>query len=374
MATGNSRQIFSVGSEVFSVGDIIDAAHFRGEVIPAWEKFQRHLAGEERANEEGREEDEASIDAAVQTFRYDHDLITAEETEAWLAERGLTLSDFGDYFSRRYWAEAMGDAVKTELVDYFSAPSDLRDLFLAELIFSGELGRMASRLSRRLAAAAASKEKPGPEEIEATRQEFLARIEPKTSSEWCAQTGRDEAWIEKLSLFEATFRNVCNGVLSPQARQREVGTLRLELTMFDLEILEVDSHDAAQEALFCVREDGMTMEEVATEGRYPFRRQQVVLEDIAPEMQQQFLSVTPGKVLEPMESGWIASALSRDGETRAESGRSGGATAGGATVAGSLFCRRRAPACALGAFAELSHAHARRRFAATLVAVSSLAG
>ncbi|MEO5722556.1 MAG: hypothetical protein ABIR71_13970 [Chthoniobacterales bacterium] len=302
VASNHSRQIFTVGAEAFTVRDIIDAAHFRGEVLPAWERFIRHVAGEERANEGEREADDASIDAAVQTFRYDHDLITAEETEAWLAERGLTLSDFSDYFTRHYWAEAVGDEVNAEPVDYFSASSDLRDLFLAELIFSGELGRMASRLSRRLAAAAASKEKLAMEEIAAQRQEFLGRIAPDSGMKWAASISRDEDWIEKMSLFEATFRNVCNDVLSPTARQREVGTLRLELTMFDLEILEVDSKDAAREALLCVRDDGMTMEEVATEGRYPFRRQQAVLEDIAPEMQQQFLSVTPGKVLEPMET------------------------------------------------------------------------
>ncbi len=46
----------------------------------------------------------------------------------------------------------------------------------------------------------------------------------------------------------------------------------------------------------------MTMEEVGAEGRYPFRREQVLLEDIAPEAQQQFLSVTAGEVLEPIES------------------------------------------------------------------------
>ena len=115
----------------------------------------------ERAAVEEREADETAIDTAVQTFRYDHDLITAEETESWLAQRGLTLSDFSDYFTRHYWAEAMGAEVKGGFVGYFSAESELRDVFLAELIFSGELGRMATRLTWRLAAAAGGKTMPG---------------------------------------------------------------------------------------------------------------------------------------------------------------------------------------------------------------------
>ena len=301
MAANHSRQVFTVGPDGYAVRDIIDAAHFRGEVLPVWEKFMRLLAADERAGVEEREADEAAIDTAVQTFRYDHDLITAEETESWLAQRGLTLSDFSDYFTRHYWGEALGDEVSGSFVGYFSAESELRDVFLAELTFSGELGRMATRLTWRLAAAASGKVTVGAEEIARERQSFAEKIQPMSLSDWSVSAGRGEAWIEQMSLLEATFRGVCDGVLSPQARQREVGTLRLQLTMFDLEVLEVDSQDAAREALFCVREDGMTMEEVATEGRYPFRREQLVLEDIAPAMQQQFLSVTPGSVLEPME-------------------------------------------------------------------------
>jgi hypothetical protein len=68
-------------------------------------------------------------------------------------------------------------------------------------------------------------------------------------------------------------------------------------------VIELESHDAAQEALFCVREDGMSMEEVAIEGRYPYRRVDFLLEDIPSDVQQRFLSVSPGDVLEPAERG-----------------------------------------------------------------------
>jgi hypothetical protein len=105
-----------------------------------------------------------------------------------------------------------------------------------------------------------------------------------------------------MSVLEANFRIVCERLVTPQARQRELGTLRLPLTVFDVETIEFDSNDAAREALFCVRDDGMAMDEIAAEGRYPFRREELVLEDIAPEIQQQFLSITAGELLEPMEA------------------------------------------------------------------------
>ena len=71
-----------------------------------------------------------------------------------------------------------------------------------------------------------------------------------------------------------------------RARLRELVALRLPLTRFETEVIELESRDAAQEALFCVREDGMSMEEVAVEGHYPYRRVDFLLEDIPIDVQQ----------------------------------------------------------------------------------------
>jgi hypothetical protein len=101
--------------------------------------------------------------------------------------------------------------------------------------------------------------------------------------------------------FEANFRIYCERLLTPQERQRELVTLRLPLTVFEVEVIEFDNRDAAREAMLCVREDNMAMEEVATEGRYPFRREKLLLEDIAPEVQQPFLSANAGELMDPME-------------------------------------------------------------------------
>ena len=45
------------------------------------------------------------------------------------------------------------------------------------------------------------------------------------------------------------------------------------------------------------------MEEVATEGRYPYRHREILLEDVPEDLQQKFLSITPGDVLEPITQG-----------------------------------------------------------------------
>ena len=95
--------------------------------------------------------DDSAIDAAAEQFRYQHDLITAEETERWLEERGLDLGDFSAYFVRHYWAETANETAG-DAIDYLSASAELRALLTIELILFGELERMAGRSSWRIAA------------------------------------------------------------------------------------------------------------------------------------------------------------------------------------------------------------------------------
>ena len=102
---------------------------------------------------------------------------------------------------------------------------------------------------------------------------------------------------------EAAYGTHCDSLLLPEARQRELMALRLRLTRVEIELIEVESRDAANEALFCVREDGISMEEVATEGRYPYQRAEFLLEDLPADEQQKFLSGSQGDVLEPIAHG-----------------------------------------------------------------------
>ena len=67
------------------------------------------MAAEAKADESDIELDDAAVAAAAEAFRYEHNLITAEETERWLEERGLSLDDFTDYFVRHYWGKTIDD-------------------------------------------------------------------------------------------------------------------------------------------------------------------------------------------------------------------------------------------------------------------------
>ena len=296
--------VCACGTHEYTARDAIDGAIFRGELEAKWQTFLIHVAAEDRADELEIDLDESVISAAAEEFRYDHDLITAEETEAWLANRGLTLDDFSDYFARQYCVGALNDGFSPEHIEYASADPELREVFVAELILSGALDEMTTKLMWRLAARCARREASS-EVIAVEKRKFLHRvgIEPLQLAHWLEKLGRDSEWLNEMLAMEAVYRTHCDALLVPEARQRELMAQRLHLTRFEVERIELESYDAAKEALFCVREDGMSMEEVATEGRYPYRRTDFLLEELPADAQQTYLSASQGELLEPMPHG-----------------------------------------------------------------------
>ena len=280
--------VCACGDQEYAARDAIDAALFRGELEVKWKEFLDEVEAEKRADELDLDLDESSISSAAEAFRYEYDLITTEETQRWLANRGLTLDE----------------EIVPDEIEYRFASDELRQLFLKELILSGELDRMTSDLMWRLAARCAGKEST-PDAILAEKRKFLHRngIESSQLATWLEQLDRDSQWLDEMLTIEAAYQNHRNTLLVPEARQRELMALRLPLTRFETEVVELESHDAVQEALFCVREDGMSMEEVAAEGRYQYRRVDFVLEDLPVDAQHRFLSVSAGAVLEPIARG-----------------------------------------------------------------------
>ena len=322
-AQKEDRVVFASGPKTYSARDVIDAAHFRGELGPFWNELLVRGAAENHAQESGAELDDAALDEASVAFRYQYDLITAEETERWLEARGLTLTDFSEYFARAQWAKAFRGKAKSDVVPFVQASSEQRELLIVELILGRELDRMAIRLAWRVVAhESVNSDERDPAAIEAERERFAQRagVEDDGVAEWLRGLGRNELWLEENLALESTYRHRCAKILTKEARARELSMLRLPLTRLEMEMIELESRDAANEAFLCVRDDGMSMEAVAQEGRYPYRRSEIVLEEFPEELQQKVLSLSPGNVLEPTprEDGFVLSRLLAKAEPKAD--------------------------------------------------------
>ena len=294
------RVIFSRGEREFTAKEVVDCAVLRGEIDPLWDEFVRIGECDRLASDQGLEPDESAVDAAAIAFRYQHDLITAEETERWLENRGVSLGEFGEYFARKYWGRSYSGATQVPTSTYQTAAAEEKDLFLVDLILSGSLDQMAERLSYRIAAQADENSEEGAKE---ERGRFLTARRITDLAAWLAEFGRDEEWLNEMFTAEASYRRRVAHILTEQALQKELGPLRLNLTRFELETVEVDSKDAGAEVAACVRNDGMEMSEIAEESRYPFHSSEVLLEDVPSEQQQKFLSVKAGTLFDPIPRG-----------------------------------------------------------------------
>ncbi len=322
-AQKEDRVLFASGPRDYLVRDVIDAAHFRGELEHSWNELLVRAEAERLAQDGDGELDKDALDEASIAFRYQYDLITAEETERWLEARGLTLSDFSEYFAREQWVKVFRGQTKPDRVPFAQASFEERELLAAELALAGELDRLATRLAWRVTVRESEKaEELEPRLVEAERERFAQRagVSKDDLADWLRGLERNELWLEENLAMEVAYEQECAKVLTKEARDREVSALRLPLTRLEIEMIELDSRDSACEAFLCVRDDGMSMEEVAQEGRYPYRRTELLLEEISEELQQKFLSLSPGDVLEPTprEDGFVLSRLIGKAEPRAD--------------------------------------------------------
>ena len=305
--TPMATAVFEAGGRRFTAADIVDAAWFRGDLEPLWLEFLPGIACEEHADEEGLEADSDALQSLSEDIRYNNNLITAEETEEWLRDRGMTLDDLGASACRRYWRENPAAPARPADLDYPDAEEDLRELFIQDLLFAGKLAELARLLGARVAGLAGSALPAAavPGRIEAERTEFFQRTgsDPGRLSEWLDRLGREGAWFEAMAGMESVYRWRCEQFKTPENRDRTLSVLRLPLTRFEVETLDLESEDAAREACLCLNVDGLSMDELAWQEHCRTERRELLLEDFPEALQQRFLSAESGQVIELNTAG-----------------------------------------------------------------------
>ena len=291
--------VFQAGEKEYRSEDVVDAAWFRGELPPLWQKFAAGREASRRADEEGLQSDAEALQTVADDVRYRHDLITAEETEAWLTARGLTLDDLTGHAYRRYWREHSAAVPTPAGSVYIAGSPEERTVFLHDVIFDGEFAQLVEHLSWRAVGALVLEVPPTSGELEAAREKFLQRtaLRPEQLAPALGQLGRDAAWLGHLLALESAYERQCAQLCTAENRARALAALRLPLTSFSVELLDLDSADAVREACLCVSADDIPMEELAGQEHRLIERRQLLLEDLPEDAQQRFLSAEPGTVL-----------------------------------------------------------------------------
>lgn len=229
------RPVFQCGDRIFTFGDVVSAAEAIGGLDAfrtAW-RLQSARAGAAAAA--GIEPDPAELERATDTFRYDRDLVSAEECERWLEQLGLCFEDLVARFSRRLLATSAAEAAGEGETQPWVLDEDGREAFEIDLLLSDELTLWAHALAERAAAAEA------------------------TGIGWKPGEDLRERWEQ----VESLHRETCAGLTGAAERERLLRQDWMALTRLELEWVTFDNAAAAREAECCVRHDGVTLAEVA---------------------------------------------------------------------------------------------------------------
>lgn len=297
------RVVFRCGDAVIRVGDVLDEAWLRGDLGGAWRELQDGEAFEVIASGLGLELEGGELQAWSEVFRYDRELLTAEETERWLEARGLDEGDFvahlgfsllagasaGTHGHRPGGIRGHGGGTAGAVGPRGHVQRCVRDLGRGALLAVGGRGGGRSRGGpRRRRRANATRSCPGTAGNRANWRD--------SSAAWA----EDDAWLAGVLAREAAFRRSSARRLTPAVLARALESRRIPLTRVTLETLVAPSLNAGREAVFCVRQGERTMGELAAECGFEFGSREVLLGDCPEGQQRMLLAALPGEVLEPV--------------------------------------------------------------------------
>ncbi len=285
--------LFRTSAHTYTWLDMALAAMIRGDWSVFDQTLVRGAALAARADQLNEWPGDADVDAAATAFRYDHDLLTIDETEAWLSETGLTMEVWTDVLIRQLLRAADDGA---DLAMETVAATDA--LVRAEGICSGQFLRFAEQLAARAALADALEEPVAPEVVQA-----IVDAVRRTWPGWVdgiAPERLDER-LSRLATVDAGFRSITARMADEESMAARVDRSRLEWMRVDLERLSFDSANAAAEAALCVREDGMTLSDVAMEAGQPIDDVRAVLEDLEEPLREVVLSAGVDTLVGPVD-------------------------------------------------------------------------
>jgi hypothetical protein len=310
--------LFLAGGRSWTVDDAIAAAMFRGELDTEVAETLALADAEDLAEAEGVEPDEAALQTISERFRYEHNLISAGETEEWLEARGLTADDFSGWLYQSLCSEFIlrseapkedlrgseGQlSTKTIVVPLPQIPrrpaaqdeeqDDLSDLLRVHLWMSDKMDAFSVSLSRRVAA-----------DLEMSqRGEQPAGPGNVRLPSWLGDVRRDRDWYSEMLRMEGAFDRLSAEAITEEARARKLGSMQMSLARIEIESLELDTEPAAREAFLCVRDDGSSIADVAADSGRRSERAQFSVDKLDEKISQRLLNAREGEVIGPIESG-----------------------------------------------------------------------
>ena len=272
-----AQALFDLGDETYSWADAIGAARLRGELAPVLSRAAQGVALLEQEGAGQLSEDAIANKTAA--FRYERNLETAEEMEAWLERWGLSVLEWSDWIA----AECLRGGEQPSQTPKPADPLAVARAVHADMVCSRQIERFALCLAERAA-------------VRAWRCES-GESEPQSEPLSDATGGNCD--MLRLARDEASFRAFLAAEVPPQAKEAEIVARRLDWARLSYETAVFETADAAHEASFTIREDGLTLREAASLAGAMSESHDRLVDELDDAIRDAMLGARPREVLGP---------------------------------------------------------------------------
>lgn len=265
--------MFSIENREFGWDEIVIAAEVWGEWQPLVESVRQSLACLRLAANTGQPPSAAEMREAANSFRYAHNLISAEDARNWLARWEMTVDEWMNYLRgqllRERWATRLGEIVTANPV----SDHEVSQVIKGHAVCADKLGEWAVRLAGRAAMAS----------------HF-------GSFDVCDQSPRN-----LIARIETEFERQRQQAITPKLIETRIAAHRLDWIRFDCRYVWFPEERIAREAAWCVTEDGLTLDEVACDARGIVQEWNFYLDEIEASTRPHFLAARQGDWLGPVK-------------------------------------------------------------------------
>jgi hypothetical protein len=290
------RPVFAVGEVRYSWGDVVLFAMLTGRWGPLEREIQEGLACVRYAEQTGAEEPADAIDGFAADFRYERDLITAEETEVWLEARQLQAGEWMEWARREVLRQHWAGDLERLVEAYAAGPAEVVSAAAVDLLCGSRGRALVADLAKRAAATGF---------MEEAGEGFFAEPPPGAEERIHAllpdlQRAETRARLSRLAALEQGYTRFRARAATPERIRRELEQGRLDWIRLHCRVIQFESETLAREAVLCVREDGLRVDEVAESAHAPVQEMRFYLGELDPELQPRLLAAAPRELVGPV--------------------------------------------------------------------------
>lgn len=258
-----SAPAFSVGDVLYTWADVAAFAQRDGR----WARLVREVGEGLACERAGHVADPATVKQAATEFRYRHRLVSGEETEAWLRARGVDVADWMGYIRRSVLRAGC------QATDGVPADTDVDALLWSTGRCGGLLDDFARALAERVA------------------------VHVRVAGDVPTRLEEADAAVER---FRAE-------VVTVDAIEAVIAARHLDWLRVAMEEAHFGTEGAAREAVLCVRDDGLDLNEVCDLAGARLVQRRCRLEECDAAMRPLVLGARLGELLGPVpiEGGFV---------------------------------------------------------------------